>query len=75
MQRPEIADSSMAFLVLSQWDAAIDALLLELERSGLVVVICLISCNEQDRPDLSGHKSCTLICISPFEEFREEQSV
>ena len=75
VQGKDISDSSMAFLILSLWDAAIDTLLRELERSGLSVVICLISCNEQDSPDLSGHKNCTLIRISPFGELTKELGV
>ena len=75
VQGKDISDSSMAFLILSLWDTAIDTLLRELERSGLSVVICLISCNEQDSPDLSGHKNCTLIRISPFGELTKELGV
>lgn len=75
LQRKDISDSSMAFLILSLWDAAVDTLLRELEHNGLFVVICLISSNEQDSPDLSGHKNCTLIRISPFEELTKELGV
>ena len=71
----QISDSSMAFLILSLWDAAIDTLLRELEQSGLFIVICLISCNEQDCPDLTGHKNCKLVRISPFEELVKELGV
>ena len=72
MRRSEIFASSMAFLVFSSWDADTDALLRELERSGLQTVIFFISARKDAVPDLSGHKSSALICISPFGEFTEE---
>ncbi len=72
MRRIDIFESSMVFLVLSSWDAATDALLKELERGNMRVVICFIGDNENDRPDLSDHKNCDVICISPYAELAKE---
>lgn len=69
LRRKDVFDSSMAFLILSVWDAETDALLAELERNNLFTVICFISDNEQDRPDLSNHRSCHLITVSPYGDF------
>ncbi|MBP3855323.1 MAG: DUF58 domain-containing protein [Ruminiclostridium sp.] len=69
---PEIFDSSMVFIILSVWDALTDALLKQLEAGGLYTVICFIGDNENDCPDLSDHKSCGLVMISPYEELAKE---
>ncbi|MBQ9483944.1 MAG: DUF58 domain-containing protein [Ruminiclostridium sp.] len=69
---PEIFESSMAFLILSVWDADTDALLKQLEAGGLYTMICFIGDNENDRPDLSDHKSCGLVMLSPYEELTKE---
>ncbi|MCR4643987.1 MAG: DUF58 domain-containing protein [Oscillospiraceae bacterium] len=63
LQRQDLLDSSMAFLILSTWDAAADALLRVLEQNGMTVVLCYIG--EGELPDVSGHRSCTLLCIAP----------
>ncbi len=65
MRRRDIFDSSMVFLILSSWDKETDALLGELERNGLCAVVCFIG---SDSPELSGHKTCGLICISPSDD-------
>lgn len=70
MRRRELLESSMVFLVLSAWDAETDALLQELENNELFTAVCFIS--EAELPDLSGHKSCVLIPISPYRELRKE---
>lgn len=72
IRRRDIYDSSMVFLILSMWDAETDSLLKQLESSNLHTVICFISDNENDRPDLSAHKSCDLINISPYGELTKE---
>ena len=72
LRRQDILGSSMVFLVLSSWDAQTDALLKELESSDIYTAVCFIGDNEKDRPDLSDHKSCGLICISPYEELTKE---
>ena len=69
---PEIFDSSMVLIILSVWDALTDALLKQLEAGGLYTVICFIGDNENDCPDLSDHKSCGLVMISPYEELAKE---
>jgi hypothetical protein len=66
VRRPDISGSSMAFFILSSWDAETDALLCELERGGLRVEVCFIGDNENDLPDLSCHKNCGLTNISPY---------
>ncbi|MCR5122697.1 MAG: DUF58 domain-containing protein [Ruminococcus sp.] len=65
MNRRDIFDSSMVFLILSSWDKETDALLGELERNELYAVICFIG---DGIPDLSEHKTCGLIRISPFDD-------
>ncbi len=69
---PEIFESTVAFLILSVWDADTDALLKQLEAGGLYTVICFIGDNENERPDLSDHKSCGLVMLSPYEELAKE---
>ena len=69
---PEIFESSAVFLILSVWDADTDALLKLLEAGGLYTVICFIGDNENDRPDLSDHKNCGLVMLSPYEELTKE---
>ena len=66
LRRRDLFDSSMVFLVLSSWDAQTDALLKELEGNSVPAVICFICENENDRPDLSNHKTSNLITISPY---------
>ena len=68
MHRRDIFDSSMVFMILSSWDADTDALLDELERNGLCTVICMITDNDNDRLDLSNHKTCALLHFSPYRE-------
>lgn len=68
MQRSEISDSSMAFLITSSWDAETEAILKELERNDLNIIICYISDSKIEIPDISDHKSCSLICISPYSD-------
>ena len=70
MRRQDITDSSMAFLILSSWDAQTDALVTGLERNGLRVIVCFVS--DEEIPDISGHKSCELITLSPFRELTKE---
>lgn len=71
MQRKDILDSSMVFLILSSWDTEAAVLLKALEDNGLHVIICYISDNESDLPDLSGHKTGDIIRISPYCDLRE----
>ena len=71
LRRQDIAESSMAFLVLSEWDAETEKLLKELERNDIYVVVCFISENESESPDLTGHKSCRLVNISPYSDLSE----
>ena len=72
LRRQDILDSSMAFLIMSAWDAETDMLLSELERNNMSVVICFIGDNENDIPDLSNHKSSSLINISPYRDLIKE---
>ncbi len=72
MRRRDIFDSSMVFLILSLWDQETEKLLKELEANDLHTVICFVSDSEKDIPDLSGHKSCDLINISPCGELTKE---
>ena len=72
MRRRDIFDSSMVFLILSLWDQETEKLLKELEANDLHTVICFVSDSEKDIPDLSGHKSCDLINISPCGELAKE---
>ena len=65
---PDIFESAAAFFILSVWDADTDALLKQFEAGGLYTVICFVCDSEDDRPDLSGHRSCRLVMISPYEE-------
>ena len=69
---PEIFESSVVFLILSVWDADTDALLKQLEAGGLYTEICFIGDNENELPDLSDHKSCGLVMLSPYEELTKE---
>ena len=71
MQKRDIFDSSMVFLVVSSWDASMETLLKELESNNLSAVIFFVSADEQGRPDLSLHKSCELICISPDQDLKK----
>ena len=71
LRRKDVLDSSMAFLILSAWDAVTDALLRELERNDMQVVVCYIT-DSHDLPDLSGHKNCSLIPVSPYQELTKE---
>ncbi len=71
MQRRDIFESSMAFLILSSWDSFTDALLGELERQGVCAVIFLVSDDDKNIPDLSGHKSSGLTVLSPYSELTE----
>lgn len=68
VRRRDIFDSSMVFLILSSWDTETDALLKELEQNDLYAVICFIGDSGKDRPDLSEHKRCGLINISPYSD-------
>lgn len=72
VRRREIFGSAVVFFILSSWDKDTDALVNELERNGLNIVICFVADNDTVSPDLSGHKSCRLINISPFEELTKE---
>lgn len=72
MRRRDIFDSSMVFLILSSWDRMTDALVTELERNELPTVVCIISDNKENVPDLSHHKICDLIILSPYEELVKE---
>ncbi len=72
LRRQDIFEGSMAFLVLSSWDVHTDALLGELERNDMRVIVCFIGDNDNDRPDLSVHKSCDIIMISPYSELAKE---
>ena len=65
MRRRDIFDSSMIFLILSSWDKDTDMLLREFEQHELSVVICFITDNEKIISELSDHKNCTAVCISP----------
>ena len=71
MCRRDIFDSAAVFFILSSWDAHTDALLGELERNGLGTVVCYITDNENDAPDLSHHKS-SLVCFSPYRDMNKE---
>ncbi|MBR6045140.1 MAG: DUF58 domain-containing protein [Ruminococcus sp.] len=68
LAKREIFGSSMVYLILSSWDRYTEALLTEFEKNELHTVICYISDNEDERLDLSGHKSCDLIQLSPYRE-------
>ncbi|MBR3629880.1 MAG: DUF58 domain-containing protein [Oscillospiraceae bacterium] len=72
MQRKDLLDSSMLFLILSVWDSETEVLVKTLERNGMPVVICLIGGAEAAAPDLSDHRHCELIRISPFQDLRKE---
>lgn len=65
---PDIFESAVVFIVLSVWDEITDALLKQLEADGLYTVICFVGDSESDRPDLSDHKNCGLVMLSPYEE-------
>lgn len=71
MQRKNIFESSMVFLILSAWDTETDALLKELERNGMQTIVCFIG-EDNSMPDLSDFKNCTLVPISPFSELRKD---
>ena len=71
MQRRDILESSMVFLILSSWDTDTALLLKALGDNGLHTVLCYISDSENDLPDLSGHKGADIIRISPFCDLRE----
>lgn len=68
LRRRDIFESSMVFIVLSVWDRLTDGMLRELERNGLHAVICFVSDNEDLRPELSEHRSCDLIQLSPYRD-------
>lgn len=72
MSRREIFDSAMVFFVTSSWDAVTDALLKQLEVNGPDVVVCYITDNEDSRPDLSDHRSCGLVIVSPYAPLTKE---
>ena len=71
IHRPDILESSMVFLILSSWDTDTGVLLSALEDSGLHIIVCYITDNEDDLPDLSGYKNCTLLQLSPYRDLRE----
>lgn len=72
VQRRDLFDSSMVFLILSSWDADTELLLKELEHGGLYTVICFVSEHTDAVPDLSGHRNCRLLLISPYRELTKE---
>ena len=72
LRRQDLLGSSMAFLVLSSWDAQTDALLKELESNDIYTAVCFVGDDDKDRPDLSEHKNSVLICISPYDELTKE---
>ena len=72
VRRRDIADSAMIFLILSLWDAETDALLSELEKNNPNIAVCFVGDGEKGKPDLSGHKCCCLINISPFGDLTGE---
>lgn len=72
MQSRILSESSMLFLIVSAWDAELDALLGVLVQNELQTVICFISENENALPDLKGYKGCKLIPVSPFREIAKE---
>ncbi len=69
VRRRDICGSAMAFMVFSSWDADAEELLSELERNNMNVVVCFIGSSS---PDLSGHKRCSLINLSPYRELAKE---
>lgn len=68
LHRNDILESSMAFLIVSSWDAVLDQLLRELEQNRLQTVLCYVAESADDLPDVSDHKHCRLIRISPYED-------
>ena len=65
LRRQDLLGSAMLFLILSSWDAGIDALLRELSGSGMQVVVCFVGDDAAGCPELSGYKHCELIRIDP----------
>ena len=72
MRSPDFFQCSMVFLILSVWDAETDAILKQLAQNHLHTVICLISEKDTEIPDISSHKSCNLVRISPHQDLAKE---
>ena len=72
MRSPDFFQCSMVFLILSVWDAETDAILKQLAQNHLHTVICLISEKNTEIPDISSHKSCNLVRISPHQDLAKE---
>lgn len=71
MQRREIFQSSMAFLILSSWSNETERLLGILEDNNLHTVIYMISDDVNCVPDLSNHTRVDLMQISPYADLQE----
>lgn len=72
MRSPDFFQCSMVFLILSVWDAETDAILKQLAQNHLHTVICFISEKDTEIPDISSHKSCNLVRISPHQDLAKE---
>lgn len=71
LRRRDIFESSMAFLIVSSWDSAADGLLKEFEANNIYAVVCFVSSDEKECPDLSGHNKCELIYCDLAKELTE----
>lgn len=71
-QRTDIFDSSMVFFILSSWDSETEKLLSIFEENNLFNVICFVTDNEKNIPDLSHHNRSKLIVMSPYDKLMED---
>lgn len=61
-----LSESSMVFIVVSCWSAEMHNLVGISEENNLNTVICFVSDDENEVPDLSEYKRTSVIRISPF---------
>ena len=71
-QRTDIFNSSMIFFILSSWDIETEKLLSLFEENDLFTVICFVTDNDKNIPDLSHHNRSKLIVISPYDKLMED---
>ena len=71
-QRTDIFNSSMIFFILSSWDIETEKLLSLFEENDLFTVICFVTDNDKNIPDLSHHNRSKLIVISPYDKLLED---
>lgn len=64
----EIFESSMVFLILSSWDNETEELLSAFEKNDLDTIVCFITDDEENIPDLSRHTRSDMIIVSPSED-------